>query len=642
MASSTSKSDPPASGGGKLRFVIKWIVLPYFIGWILSQYVPQEIAQKAVDIILPKMLLLSPVNNDSATLVDIDSQEHNGKEEIKRQRRRQQEAAVGSSPDACFQRLLQSIDKEDAQVVEHLMQLESDGVQLVLHRNGDVVGCGMNPDFLSQIRITMMGLPGECPIAFTKYETESILTSAFHQSMLSCPSEEDDRTQEEGFLGYCDMGEAKTPILLDHDRLVPVVTEDDPDNEYLPCHFHSREGVRVTSFQKLMLLIVNEYRRIPETRCGDESDEETCMNTNEDDEKEVHLYAVPAGRTFMFAPAFVGEEFDLPHIQGADPNGRVYLKVLSLSPRVFDIFNYFTRDESAGLVEKAIAEKSDSHRIKRSSTGASGYNINTRRTSESGFDTHGKTAQAVKKRCFSVLGFDEYIESHSDGLQILRYNQTKAYTAHMDWIDDDGKQVHNYDSAGKGGNRFATILLYMTDLGPEDGGETVFIHGKSLDENPTPYKTALNELRKSEHAKLFKRDSWEEKMVAKCRSSLAVVPNSARAVLFYSQLPNGKPDPASLHGGCPVLTSEPKWAASKSYNVIVVCSSGSNSKSLLTHCLLFCIFVLSAAKMNTHYRKSPPLNTSHIVTPKRPLGLEYTSSRLRRCPDARRSRKSEW
>jgi hypothetical protein len=30
------------------------------------------------------------------------------------------------------------------------------------------------------------------------------------------------------------------------------------------------------------------------------------------------------------------------------------------------------------------------------------------------------------RRCFSVLGFDEYIEGHSDGLQILRYNQTKV------------------------------------------------------------------------------------------------------------------------------------------------------------------------------------------------------------------------
>lgn len=41
---------------------------------------------------------------------------------------------------------------------------------------------------------------------------------------------------------------------------------------------------------------------------------------------------------------------------------------------------------------------------------------------------------------------------------------------------------------------------------------------------------------------------------------MAIRPNSARAVLFYSQLPNGEEDKASLHGGCPVLSGD-KWAA---------------------------------------------------------------------------------
>lgn len=40
------------------------------------------------------------------------------------------------------------------------------------------------------------------------------------------------------------------------------------------------------------------------------------------------------------------------------------------------------------------------------------------------------------RRCFDALGFDEYIEAHSDGLQILRYNVSKAYNSHLDWIED--------------------------------------------------------------------------------------------------------------------------------------------------------------------------------------------------------------
>jgi prolyl 4-hydroxylase len=240
------------------------------------------------------------------------------------------------------------------------------------------------------------------------------------------------------------MGEARTPILLDHNKLVAV------DN-YLPCHFHNQYGVRVTSLKAL----VDSPRR-------------------DDADNKMHLYAVPAGRVFMFAASHIGQIIPLPHVTGGDPTKPVYLEVMSLSPRVFDLHNFFTREESADLVDRALKETRESHRIKRSSTGASGYNINPTRTSESGYDTSGATAVAIKKRCFDVLGFDEYIESHSDGLQMLRYNVSKAYNSHMDYIDGNDQLEHDYDSSHKGGNRYATILLYMTDLDEKDGGETCF------------------------------------------------------------------------------------------------------------------------------------------------------------------------
>ena len=41
-----------------------------------------------------------------------------------------------------------------------------------------------------------------------------------------------------------------------------------------------------------------------------------------------------------------------------------------------------------------------------------------------------------------MLGFDEYWHGHDDGLQVLRYNQTKAYTPHMDYMTDrSGKEL---------------------------------------------------------------------------------------------------------------------------------------------------------------------------------------------------------
>jgi hypothetical protein len=48
--------------------------------------------------------------------------------------------------------------------------------------------------------------------------------------------------------------------------------------------------------------------------------------------------------------------------------------------------------------------------------------------------------------------------------------------------------------------------------------------------------------------------------VAKCRTKFSVRPHSSRAVLFYSQYPNGEVDPFSLHGACPVLNTQ-KYAA---------------------------------------------------------------------------------
>ena len=54
---------------------------------------------------------------------------------------------------------------------------------------------------------------------------------------------------------------------------------------------------------------------------------------------------------------------------------------------------------------------------------------------------------------------------------------------------------------------------------------------------------------------LFPPQSWQRSMVSKCRSPhmLSVKPKKAEALLFYSQLPDGRPDRSSLHGGCPVL-----------------------------------------------------------------------------------------
>jgi hypothetical protein len=47
------------------------------------------------------------------------------------------------------------------------------------------------------------------------------------------------------------------------------------------------------------------------------------------------------------------------------------------------------------------------------------------------------------RRVFEMLGFDDLdwsVKGHDDGLQVLRYNKTKAYTPHMDYMTDPTKK----------------------------------------------------------------------------------------------------------------------------------------------------------------------------------------------------------
>lgn len=458
-----------------------------------------------------------------------------------------------------------------------------DDVSFVIHRNGEVDPCGSTTEaslFDQAIR------KGSYPLlaAMDKYDFESMLTLAFGTIALAsdqCPPENPPaeiqgkkrKTWGRGenyaiegvhssFLTFCDMGEDHTPINEDFGDLV-LVTHEYEGRETLPCRFFTREGVRITSHRQLQDLAIKAKETDDEKELEHNSNKE-CIGDekgNNNCQVNIHLYAVPAGRQFMFAPSYIGEIFNLSHVPTTSGN-HIHLEVLSISPRVFDVHNFYDKEESASIVEKALKETSESHRIKRSSTGASGYNLNNQRTSENGFDTHGKAAQTVKKRCFTVLGLDEYHESYADGLQVLRYNKTTAYIPHMDWIDDPQKrEEHNYDSSGVGTNRYATILLYMSNI--TDGGETVFKKAWPNDVPQSQRKTrqvSLEEVRRDGTVDLFKRGSWEESMVADCRSRLVIRPYSARAVLFYSQHPNGEEDTSSLHGGCPVLEGE-KWAA---------------------------------------------------------------------------------
>ena len=151
-------------------------------------------------------------------------------------------------------------------------------------------------------------------------------------------------------------------------------------------------------------------------------------------------------------------------------------------------------------------------------------------------------------------------------------SETNAYIPHQDYLvdrDTSGKKdPYNYDSAHQGGNRFATVLLYMSDIPEGGGGETVFAntYPPELDESEhQSLSDALAALRATGDAARsgIEEGSWEEEMVATCRSKLSVRPHAGRAVLFYSQYPNGQEDKNARHGGCPVLHGHTKWVSNE-------------------------------------------------------------------------------
>ena len=297
-----------------------------------------------------------------------------------------------------------------------------------------------------------------------------------------------------------------------------------------------------------------------------------------DDCNDIHdgavLWMVPKGRLFMWPTFEIGHSVQVRNVPSPVPGRKVTLETLSADPKIFRVYNFFSDSESEELIRNALAATDDQFRLKRSSTGNNGYHQDVLRTSENAFDTSSEVAMRLKRRAFNLLGIFPYDETLADGLQILRYNQTTAYVDHFDWMEPDLASGHDYDSGANGTNRYATILLYLSDV--EDGGETLFslaaeesiayLKGQKFDAGYTPVTseeaqvTASSYLEQRNVSHLFPETSWQRTLITNCRSRLALRPRRAEAILFYSQLPDGSPDRNSLHAGCPVLEGQ-KWAA---------------------------------------------------------------------------------
>lgn len=118
---------------------------------------------------------------------------------------------------------------------------------------------------------------------------------------------------------------------------------------------------------------------------------------------------------------------------------------------------------------------------------------------------HTALIAALEQRIARLLAWPV---SHGEGLQVLCYPPGAEYRAHMDWFDP--AKPGGALQLQRGGQRVGSLVIYLTE--PEAGGGTRFP-----------------------------------------QVGLELRPRRGAAVYFANVDAQGRPDPASLHGGLPVL-----------------------------------------------------------------------------------------
>ena len=251
-----------------------------------------------------------------------------------------------------------------------------------VHRNGEAESCGSASLTTSDMELALRAIDG-CNETLSKYHVETLLTTILTRHLTSgkCGST-DNATASESFAGFCDMGPKRTVIQPDYPFLVRL------SDGSLPCRFYTRDGQRIVSLE--MFADLSRQAKKAASSCS-EKEGVVCP-------PELQLYAVPAGRVFMFAPSFVGETFVLDRMRNNAPsNAPIVVEVLSLKPRIFELHNFFSLDEADTIIEQALSESSDSHKFHRSTTGAVDAQIFSRRTSENAWLTSTSEAVNIKR-----------------------------------------------------------------------------------------------------------------------------------------------------------------------------------------------------------------------------------------------------
>jgi prolyl 4-hydroxylase len=206
----------------------------------------------------------------------------------------------------------------------------------------------------------------------------------------------------------------------------------------------------------------------------------------------------------------------------------IRLKQISYSPRLFEFLDPLLDDRQMSAIITRAAPLVAPSRVGDGSGAHS-----KERTSFNTVDPESEIFKGLKRNVNDLLVLDDD-PNLVEPMQVVRYLPGEFYMPHTDYFQ--GNPVYD-PMFHNGSNRFATVFMYLNDV--ETGGETIFPGGEEgvmwglerLKDECVPY---------AQHIQQY--------------------PRKGKAILFYSQHPNGTLDKNSVHAACPPLGSV-KWAA---------------------------------------------------------------------------------
>ena len=248
----------------------------------------------------------------------------------------------------------------------------------------------------------------------------------------------------------------------------------------------------------------------------------------------------------------------LVQLGGDAPPAR--LRTLSRAPRAFEVLDFVTPAEVAHIVaaaRPAMAKSGVAHK-----EGDEGKAATTWRTSSTHFLSSSRDAvlEGLEQRIQRLV---RVATTHFEDLQVLQYRPGERYLAHHDFFDPSAYAKTSFSHLVRGGaNRLLTAFLYLSNV--TEGGATVFPRAERAPVHVPAKATGADGSGSAvdvEGTAAAPMKQWGGGSFADCASGLAVQPRAGKLLLFYSLLPSGKPDDASLHGGCPPGAADEKWAA---------------------------------------------------------------------------------